>query len=319
MARKKNSPGKKSANLNRNLSQNSPSRKNMAENRSNHNIVERSTTSRERPHQPSEVNGWLICSVVVLCFLVAWLLIKNLDWGSNEIYIWVLFTLISTALSCGISAFISYRSQKIEEVKENNIMKKIEELFDENKGETTSKIKIALERSDLACGNQETVLRMLMDWSLEIDGITRIRILAHTSDSFSNILKKYFNEKDTENKFENTALKVLIHDQNTNETSKVVKDWLSICKEKGISLFEIRRTKNTVRRSFFGMVIEFNNHHSIGMIGFYEPQDQVKAYKHYGVFSEDGSILDILNKYIEYYFDDVHSIQLAMDSKNGSV
>jgi len=282
------------------------------------------------PQKSLSLNSVIIGGLIFLCAVLVLALIvlssKNLDWKSEEIFNWVYFSLLATALSGVFSLITISLSQKLEENKEKNRMNKIDALFvkkigeisstfigktDEIAGtlntktdEITDSINIALERSDLACGNQDTILRMLMDRSLVIGKIERIRILAHNSDSFSDPFKDYFSKNEDE--FECPVLDILIHNQAVNKDSKVIKDWCSLYEKKKIYKLEIRKTKE-IRRSFFGMIIGFESHRRIGLIGFYEPQDEVKPYKRYGVFSEDGSILDVLDLYFNYYFVDNYS------------
>jgi len=259
---------------------------------------------------------------------VVWLLSVNLEWKSKEVFNWVLFTLLAAVLSCVFSAITSYLSQRSEESKEKNLVNVFNDLFTMNTGEIkdkidtktddiTSSIKTALKKSDLVCGNQETILRMLMDWSLGIGKIEEIRILAHNSDSFSGFLIDYFKDNDAE--FECTELNILIHNQDVNKSSDVIRDWCSFCK-KNNTKFEIRKAREK-RRSFFGMIIKFEReiHHRIGLIGFYKPQDgEVLPSKRYGVFSEGSSILDILDEYFDHYFNNASVLIVQTPQKNGT-
>jgi len=277
------------------------------------------------PAKVSVINGWLICIIIVLGLTVGWLLYGILDKNSIDIFNWVLFTLLAATLSCGINAFISHLSQKAEESKEKQMMDVIDALFVMNTSEIKDLIdgktneiiratKFSLERSDLAYANQKTILNMLLDLSLDIDRIEKIRILAHTSDSFSKFFIEYFENNEKELKC--TELSILIHDQDVNEKSDVVKDWCSFCKKNSIKL-EIRKAK-IKRRSFFGIIIEFerDSHHRIGMIGFYKPQDEVVLpYKRYGVFSEDNSILDVLDEYFKHYFNENYSTLIPVENE----
>jgi hypothetical protein len=164
-------------------------------------------------------------------------------------------------------------------------------------------------KSDLVCGKQKTILRMLMDWSLEIGNIESIRILAHNSESFASFFTKYF--KDTEKQFRCKELNILIHNPKIDGNHQVIQEWYSLHENKNKNRNKklvIRKAKIS-RRSFFGMVIEFEKHHKIGLIGFYEPlygpQDEIKPYKRYGVFSQgSSSLLDVIDVYFDYYFYD---------------
>jgi len=252
--------------------------------------------------------AWLILSIVVLIVICSFFgyhfFNETSELKNEELALWFLFMLFATAISCIFGAITSHFSQKSEENRERSMVQEIKNIFDEKICEIRSNINIALEKSDLVFGDQETILRMLMDLSTDIDKIEKIMILAHTSDSFSGFFMDYFKKKE----FECKELNILIHDQAVNGSSGVIKDWNSFFKKNDIK-HEVRKAK-IKRRSFFGMIIEFErgSHHRIGMIGFYKPQDEeVLPYKRYGVFNEDSSILDVLNEYFDYYFNDNYS------------
>jgi len=287
-----------------------------------------SNSMNRKPHSAGVTDGWLICIIIVLVLIVGWLLSVNLDWKSKEIFNWVLFTLLAAVLSCAFSAITSYLSQKTEESKEKNLVEEIKAFFVMNTGEIkdfvdektddiTHSINTALEKSDLVCGKHETILRMLTDWSLEIGKIEEIRILAHNSDSFSEFFIDYFKDNDAE--FKCPELSILIHNQDVNKNSGVIKDWCFFCKKNNIKL-EIKKAK-IERRSFFGMIIKFerDTHHRIGLIGFYKPQDdEVSPSKRYGVFSEDNSILEVLDEYFDHYFKNASVSIAQIPPKNGT-
>ena len=138
--------------------------------------------------------------------------------------------------------------------------------------------------------------------------------MAHTSDSFYDFFKKYFKNKEREKIFECTILKVLIHNQNEKKQVEVGNNWHALYTSKKIHTFEVRRTINLERRSFYGMIIDFEKHqyHRIGLLGFYEPKqgrdvvnntiDPLKM--KYGIISKDTSLLDVLDKNFEHYFND---------------
>jgi hypothetical protein len=219
--------------------------------------------------------------------------------------------LLASAISCIFNAIASNSSKKSEEIKEKNMNEKITGIFNEKTdkiknffaveaGRIKNEIKIALDQSDLINGNQKNILNILMARSLEIGKIERIRVLAHNSDSFSDFFTAYCEK----NEFKCKELNILVHNQEINENSKVVTDWLSLYRNKEIETIIIRKAK-IYRRSFFGMIIEFeNNHPLIGLIGFYKPDpDQVIPFdKRYGVFSEENSILDVLDENFNYYY-----------------
>jgi len=110
-------------------------------------------------------------------------------------------------------------------------------------------------------------------------------------------------------------LDILIHDQSIGPDHDIMKKWYNFYKNKSIQTIRIRRAEKR-RRSFFGMVIEFDGQHPIGLIGFYEPQDEDGGNKvsvindPYGVFGEEGaSILNVLTKYFSYYWDNAYKLK----------
>jgi len=251
---------------------------------------------------------WLILAIFILVIIGSFFgysfFKENLELKNKELALWFLFMLFAAIISCIFGAITSHASQKSEEKRERSMVQEIKSFFNEKTEEITSNLNVALQKSDLVFGDQETILHMLMDLSTDVDKIEKIRILAHTSDSFSSFFMDYNKRK----KIKCKELNILIHDQAVNGNSKVIKDWNSFCKKNDIK-HEIRKAKIR-RRSFFGMIIEFEreSYHRIGMIGFYKPQDdELLPYKRYGVFNKDSSILDVLNEYFDYYFDDNYS------------
>jgi hypothetical protein len=255
---------------------------------------------------------------------------------TKDIFLWFLFMLLASAISCIFNAIASNSSKKLEENKEANMNNKIIDIFTEKTNEIKNfyigeagkinnfftegaseiknEIKIALGQNDLFSGEQNNIINILMTRSLDIGKIERIKILAHNSNTFFDSFTTYCNEKE----FKCKELNILVHKQDINENSKVVTDWVSLYKNKEIDTIMIRKAI-IYRRSFFGMIIEFENNRPIGLIGFYEPDhDQVIPFdKRHGVFSEDNFILDVLDEYFKYYFDNRNnSTLLCHETKN---
>jgi len=271
-------------------------------------------------------------------------LFGNPDFKTNDRFLWGVFTLISAALSCFISAIITLATQHSEDGKENKMLQRIEGLLTnmtnkvthsltENIDEITTNVNLIHDilysefNLKLVVSNkQDDLVKKLMDQSLRNRGIKSIRILAHTSDSFYNYFMKYFKNKENERKFECTVLKVLIHSQYENKQVEVGNNWRTFYTSKKIHTVEVRRTNKLERRSFFGMIIDFDKHqhHRIGMLGFYEPKQSRNAENSvidplkmkYGVVSEDSSLLDVLDKNFEHYFnDDAYSESVVKETK----
>jgi hypothetical protein len=265
------------------------------------------------------------------------------DFKSNDRFLWGVFTLISVALSCFISAIITVATQSLEVSKENKILQKIEALFskmtdeitrslNEKTDEITNNVNLiqdtlysAFELNLVVSSKQDDLVKKLLDKSLKNHGIKSIRIIAHTSDSFYNYFMKYFKNKKKEKEFECTELKVLMHCQDENKKDEVGKNWGAFFKDTKIRTFEVRRTIDLERRSFFGMIIDFERHlhHRIGLLGFYEPKQNedpensvISPLKmKYGVISGDNSLLEVLDKNFEHYFNDnARSEQVAGDT-----
>jgi len=256
---------------------------------------------------------WLILTIIVLTGLV---IISLLDFFKGEpnkgISIWFIFTLIAAVLSCIFSAITSYLSQKSEENKEANMVQKITNVFTEKADEIKNEINVALKRNGLVSGNQNDILRLLMNHSLLIGDITRIRILAYNSKTFLEFFTEHFKDSFFRNKeFKCTELEILIYDQSKGPDDDIIKKWHKFYKDKTIKTLRIKRAAES-RRSFFGMVIEFDGQHS-GLIGFYKPKNKDNSNEvsglnnPYGVFSEDSaSILGVLTEYFNYYWDNAH-------------
>jgi hypothetical protein len=224
--------------------------------------------------------------------------------------------LLSSVITCVFFSFSSYISQKNEENRENEMMQEIKKSFTEEVKEINSGIKIALEQSNLVRGDQEDILHKLLYESLEIGEISRIRILAHNSDSFSEFFTNYFRRKG----FECKELNILVHNHEIDKTSDVVNEWYSLFENKEIETIRIRKARID-RRSFFGMIIDFEKHYSIGLIGFYKPQSAdireiIQPFdKRYGIFSEGDSILEVLDEYFTHYFNNDNSILLKEETR----
>lgn len=273
----------------------------------------------EEKSSPVKVTtGWLISAIVTLAIAVAILIYDKItEHEAKDLLLWFLFMLLASAISCIFGAITSHLSQKSEENREKNMAQEICDFFTAKTDEVTgivtdktieikSEIKIALEQNKLFSGDQDNILRILMERSLGIGKIERIRILAHNSDSFSNFFTNHFKKK--EKKLECKELYILVHNQNINLDSEVVNDWHSFFKNKEIESIQIKKARID-RRSFFGIIIDFEKeHHYIGLMGFYKPQDidtrdDVHPFeKRYGVFTEGNSILDVLDEYFDHYF-----------------
>lgn len=262
---------------------------------------------------------------IVFAFFGLLVLVVILGWNffsgspelkKNDIITYVIFSLIGFVVSSLSSALTSFLSQKTEENRESNMVAKIIDVFDKKVGEIKSDVNVALKKSDLVNGDREDILRLLMTQSLLNGEITRIKILAHDSSTFSKFFMEYFKDAFLKSKeFNCKELDILIHDQRIGPDHDIIKKWHNFYKDKTIDTLRIRRAERR-RRSFFGMVIEFDGHHPIGLIGFYEPQDEDGENKvnvlnnPYGVFSEEGaSILNVLTKYFSYYWDNAFELK----------
>ena len=260
----------------------------------------------------------LIITIVILFLTVACILgynlfTKTLGLENKEIVLWLIFMLIAAAISCLSDVIISLVSKKSKENREKSIVQEIKSFLTEKTDEITSTI--TLKQTGLVSGDQNNILAMLMNRCLENGEIVRIRILAHNSDSFSCFFTDYFKKRE----FECKELNILVHNQEIDKNSDVVKEWYSLYRNKKINILKIRQARID-RRSFFGMIIDSESYHRIGLIGFYKPQDadknQVFPYKQYGVFNEGDSILDVLNEYFNHYFDSDSATKLKEEVKN---
>jgi len=267
-------------------------------------------TSSEKKNKLLPINDvtfWLVLAIVVLVPVTIYLgynfFTENFELKNKELTLWVLFMLFAATISCVFSACASFFAHRTEENKERIIEEKMTSVFAKKTDEINNAIKIALKQSDLVCGDLENILRVLIGMSLEIGEIKRIRILAHNSDSFSGLFTDYLKKKD----FKCKELNILVHNPEIERSSDVVKEWHSLYNNKEIEIMNMRQSK-IERRSLFGIIIEFDSHHPIGMIGFYKPQEKISPYKQYGVFSEGDSILDILDGYFDYYFENNYKI-----------
>jgi len=262
-----------------------------------------------KPSTISVTTAWLILAIVILVIIGSFFgysfFTETLVLNNKEITLWFLFMLFAAAISCFFGAITSHFSQKSDKNKETNMVQEIKSFLTEKTDEITSTVNVALKRSDLVSGDREDIFKLLMSQSLLNGDIKEIRILAHDSSAFSGFFKDHFRNKS----FECKKLHILIHDQHIGPDHEIIKKWDSFIRTKTIGDLRIRRAEKR-RRSFFGMVIEFERQHPIGMIGFYEPQDEDSGNNinmlnnPYGVFSEEGaSILNVLDKYFSHYWD----------------
>jgi len=265
--------------------------------------------------QINDTTAGLIIIIVVLLLAVVCifgynLLTETLKLENKDILLWLIFMLIAAAISILSDTIISIVSKKSKENNERSIVQEITDVFIKKSDEIKDEINVALKRSDLVSGNREDILRLLMNHSLLIGEISKIRILAHDSTAFQKFFTEYFKNVLFKNKkFKCKELEILIHDQNIGTDHDIIKKWYNFYNNKTIEILRIQRVAER-RRSFFGMVIEFDMHYPIGLIGFYKPQDEnsgnnVSVLNNpYGVFSEEGSsILCVLDAYINRYID----------------
>jgi len=269
----------------------------------------------ERSFPNSDIIAGLIITIATLllaivCILGYSFLTKTIGLETKELFLWLIFMLIATAISCLSDAIISLVSKKTEKNKEKTMVQKITSVFIKKADEIKDEINVAMKRSDMVSGNREDILRLLMNHSMIIGDITKIKILAYDSTAFYKFFVEHFKDTFMKNKeFKCKELEILIHDQSIGPDDDIVKKWYNFYINKKIEILRIRRAPEK-RRSFFGMVIEFDMQHPIGLIGFYKPQDEnngnnVSVLNNpYGVFSEEGAnILDVINAYINRYFD----------------
>jgi len=288
------------------------------------------STSMEKSSLPSvfsRVSFLLLIAAVILLIAVVFISVASPELKSREIFFWWLFAIIAPAISCLLDAITTAITQKTEDGKENKMVQRIEDIFTEKTDLIMNRVDFFYNALGLkwdANSEQDAILKDLMDKSLINRGIKKIRILAHTSDSFCDFFTRYFNNKKKAKVLEWIDLNVLIHDRNDDAKDAVVKSWLSFLANKNIN-FEIRRTKTINQRSFFGMIIDFKDqhHHRIGLLGFYKPKldentGKIRTInKKYGVTSDDSSLLDVLDEYFEHYFVDTNSTSLENVIKTG--
>jgi len=263
-----------------------------------------------KPFLISDTTVWFIFAIVVLLVIGSFFgynfFTETLELKHKDLALWFIFMLFAAAISCFFNAITSLVSEKSRESRERNMVQEITDIFTKKTGEIKSDVNVALKQSDLVSGDLEDILRLLMSHSLLNGEITKIRILARDSGSFSEFFTGYF--KDTP--LECTELEVLIYNPSINKNNPIIDEWAQLFEAKNIKTLRIRRTDEIKRRSFFGMVVEFERFHSIGLIGFYRPRgrdgsNEVKVINNpYGVFSEENSILDVLHAYFNCYFED---------------
>jgi len=273
---------------------------------------------------PSLVNVatvWLILAVVILIIIGSFFgysyFTETMELKNKELTLWFIFMLFAAVISCIFGAVTSLSAEKSAKNRERNMVDEITRIFTKKADEIKNDVNVALEQSDLVGGDQDLILNILMNWCSWIgEKIKKIRISAYNSDSFLKFFVSYFKNGQS---VECENLMILMHNQDERETRKIADGWDSLIKNKTIPL-EIRRAK-TDRRFFFSMTIEFEIHHSIGLIGFYKPQDPDNKNeiipnpfdKRYGVFSKRNSILEVLDNYFDYYFNDKNSKPLIIE------
>ena len=272
---------------------------------------------------PSLVNVatvWLILAVVILIIIGSFFgysyFTETMELKNKELTLWFIFMLFAATISCIFGAITSHISQKSEEKREKSMMQKITSVFVEKADEIKDEVNVAMKRSDLVSGERKNILRLLMNHSSLIGEISRIMILAYDSGAFSKFFTDHFKDALFKSKeFKCNTLEILIHDQKIGPDHEIIKKWLNFYNTKTIETLRIRRAADK-RRSFFGMVIEFDMYHPIGLIGFYKPQDEnnentvTVLNNPYGVFSEEGaSVLSVLDEYFRHYWDNAFKLK----------
>jgi len=258
---------------------------------------------------------WLVLTIIVLVgagiIAVINFGIGSTFLGDRTFAIWSM--LFAAAISCIFGAITSHLVH-IEESKEaDSMVQRIE-------GVVTEKTKqLEQERTGLDTAAQQAIMKKLMNRCLDESRgeIKNIRILAHNSSSFSDFFTSDF--KDVS--FKCSQFEILVYDYTVDVKHKIVKDWMAFNTE-GIKNLWIRKVKNIHQKflpSFFGMVVEFDGHYPMGMIGFYKPRINKpnKPNKNnkdnksilplgncYGVLNEEHSILEVLNEYFRWYWND---------------
>lgn len=267
---------------------------------------------KRKPSPISVTTAWLILAIVVLVTIVLILgysfLTGTMFLKDKELTIWSM--LIAAAISCVFGAITSYLSQKSEENKETNIVQEIKNFLTKKTDEITSVV--TLRHTDFVSGEQKDILDKLMNRCSETgekgEKIERIRILAQESSSFSEFFTTHF--KDTP--FICHDLEILIHNPDININNPIIGEWMRLfnAKKNKIRTMCIKKTHEIKRMVFFGIIIKFQQgHHSIGMMGFYEPQEdnggsRLNPFnKRYGILSEENSILNVFDEYFNRYFD----------------
>jgi len=265
---------------------------------------------------------------IIFAFVVLFVLVVILGWSfftdtmeqnKDETISYVIFALIGAAVSNLSSALTSHLSHKTEKKKEDDMVERISKIFADKTGEITKKVSVAVKQNNLVSGNRNDILRLSMNQSSLNGEIKRIRIFAHESSTFAKYFKAHFEKKS----FDCIQLDILVHNPAIqNENHPLIADWITLYNNTNtkIATLRIRNPESEKRRSFYGMVIEFTHHHSIGMIGFYRPpyksDDSIIPFNtSYGVFSES-SILDVLDEYFEYYWSIAKPVADRLDPCN---
>jgi len=275
--------------------------------------ADKKVSKKEKP--PVNVTTvWLIIITVLLAVISIFLgysfLKEKLSLENKDLYLWFLFMLIASVISCIVGVITSHFSQKSAENKEADMVREITDILTEKTEAIKSVVK--LRQADFVSGDQDDIVTKLIDCCLETGKIERIRILAQDSGSFSQFFKTHF--EDTP--FECHTLEILIHNPDIDENNPIIGEWMWLYGNKDIEALRIRRMNKTKRRSFFGMIIKFEQgHHNIGMIGFYQPQSENSGKKlepfpkRYGILDEENSILNVIDAYFNYYFENAEVLK----------
>jgi len=279
------------------------------------------------------IAGFIITIVVLLlsvvCILGYNFLTKTIGLETKELFLWLIFMLIAAAISCFFDTIISLASKKSIESRERSMVQEIKGIFLEKTDEFTNFLTektdeitnaVTLQQTDFVSGEQDNILDKLMSRCLETgEKIERIRILAQDSHTLSEFFTNHFENTP----FECNKIEILLHSQDVNKGHQIIKEWMWLYDAKDIETLRIRKTNEFKQKAFFGMIIKFQQrYHSIGMIGFYEPQEEnggnrLNTFnKRYGVLSKENAILDVLDTYFNRYFNRAEKLKEAFKEKN---
>jgi len=267
------------------------------------------------------IAGFIIIIVVLLlsfvCILGYNFFTETIGLKNKELLIWLIFMLIAAAISCFSDMIISLASKKSQERKERSMMQEITDVFIEKADEIKNAVR--LQKTEFVSGEQNNILDKLMMRCLETgEKIERIRILAQDSQTFFEFFTNHF----VNAPFECNTIEILLHSPDVNKNHPINNKWMSLYDTKDIKTVRIKKTNEFKQKSFFGIIIKFQkDYHSIGMIGFYEPQEKgrkrlVPFQKRYGVFSEENTILEVIDKYFERYFNKAEVLREASRDKH---